>query len=122
MYARLLMGAALVFCIGCGFPAAKVDEAKGHVQSALEVWKAGGKPGELATKTPPIEFNEAFWSAGEKLVDFQMGNATYVDAAAVVRCEVKLTLRSKKGKERTENVNYDVTLSPAVKVLNNPMP
>ena len=122
MHSKWLLGALVVFCCGCGFPAAKVDEAKGHVQSALEVWKAGGKPGELATKTTPMEFNEALWLAGEKLVDFQMGKSSYVDAAAVVRCEVKLTLRNKKGKERTEVVNYDVTLTPAVKVVFNPMP
>jgi hypothetical protein len=117
-----LLGFALLFIIGCGFPAAKVDEAKGHVQTSLEVWKAGGKPEELASKTPPIEFNEALWTGGDKLVSFEMGKASYVDAAAVVRCEVKLKLRNKKGKERTEQVNYDVTLTPAVKIVFNPMP
>jgi len=51
-----------------------------------------------------------------------MSSAKYVDTAQAVRVEVKLTLRNKKGKERTENVGYDVTLGPPVKVVNNPMP
>jgi hypothetical protein len=122
MNRRWWLSVILVGFVGCGFPSAKVDEAKGHVQTSLEVWKSGGKPDELASKTPPIEFNEALWTGGEKLVSFEMGKASYVDAAAVVRCEVKLKLRNKKGKERTEQVNYDVTLTPAVKVVFNPMP
>lgn len=118
MNRRWLLGVGLLFLAGCGFPAAKVDEAKGHVKAGLDKWQAGGKPDELK----PVEFNEAMWGAGEKLVSFEMGDAKYVDAAGVVRCDVKLTLRNKKGKERTENVIYDVTLGPPVKVMNNPMP
>jgi hypothetical protein len=113
---------ALLFTVGCGFPQAKVDEAKAHVQVALNTWKAEGKPDELAGKTPPIEFHEGLWTAGDKLVSFEIGQTKYVDSAAVVRCEAKLTLRNKKGKERTETVNYDVTLTPGVKIVNNPMP
>ena len=112
----------LAFLAGCGFPAAKLDEASGHVQRALEVWKSGGKPDDLATQTPPVEFHEALWKAGEKLIAFEMGQVRYVDAAAMVRCEVKLTVRNKRGKERTESAVYDVTLGPPVKVVNNPMP
>jgi hypothetical protein len=108
----------LVFVAGCGLSGAKQDEAKGHVQAGLEKWQGGGKPDELK----PVEFNEAMWNAGEKLVSFEMGAVRYVDAAQVVRCEAKLTVRNKKGKERTENVTYDVTLGPPVKVINNPMP
>jgi hypothetical protein len=112
----------LAFAAGCGFPAAKVEEAKGHVRRALDEWKSGGKPDELKAASPPVEFHEALWTAGEKLVGFEMGNARYVDADAVVRCEVALTVRNRKGKERTEAMVYDVTLGPPVKVVNNPMP
>lgn len=112
----------LVCVAGCGFPAAKVDEAKGHVRAALDKWQAGGKADELKTASPPIEFHEGMWNAGEKLVSFEMGAAKYVDAAQAVRCEVKLTVRGKNNKTRTENVVYDVTLGPPVKVVNNVMP
>jgi len=117
-----MIGVALVSVAGCGFPAAKVNEAKGHVQSALEVWQKEGKPDDLKALAPPVEFHEALWKTGEKLVSFEMGTVRYVDAAAAVRCNVRLTLRNRKGKERTENVAYDVTLGPPVKIVNNPMP
>lgn len=119
---RWTVGFALVCLTGCGFPAAKVDEAKGHVQKALETWQAGGKPADLMAASPPVEFNEALWNASEKLVDFEMGTARYADAAQAVRCEVKLTVLGRNGKKRTENVVYDVTLGPPVKVVNNVMP
>jgi hypothetical protein len=122
MNRRWVVGVALACVVGCGFPAAKLDEAKGHVQRSLEVWQKGGKPDDLTAQTPPVEFHEAMWKAGEKLVSFEMGTAQYVDAAAVVRCEAKLTVRNKKGKERTESVVYDVTLGPPVKIVYNPMP
>lgn len=123
MNRRWMIGVALACAAGCGgFPAAKLDEAKGHVQRALDAWKSGGKPDAAKSLSPPVEFNEALWIAGEKLVSFEMGSVRYVDAAAVVQCEAKLTLRNRKGKDRTENVTYDVTLGPPVKIVNNPMP
>jgi hypothetical protein len=122
MHRRWVLGVALVCVAGCGFPAAKVEEAKGHVQHALEVWQSGGKPDDLKAQATPVEFNEAMWNTGEKLVSFDVGTARYVDAAKVVRCDVSLTVRNRKGKERTEGVTYDVTLGPTVKVVNNPMP
>lgn len=119
-----LVGLGLASVAGCGgISAAKVDEAKGHVRKGLEAWKAGGKPDDLKTSSPAVEFNEQLWIAGEKLVNFELtGTARYVDAVQAVRVEAKLTLRGKKGKDRTETVTYDVTLGPPVKVVNNPMP
>lgn len=122
MKRRWMFGVVLAFIAGCGFPAAKVDEAKGHVKTALEKWQAGGKPDELKSQSPPVEFNEVMWNAGEKLVSFEMGTAKYAESDRAVRCEVKLTLQKGKAKARTENVFYDVTLGPPVKILNNPMP
>jgi hypothetical protein len=100
-----VLAVPVLFVAGCGFPAGKVDEA-------------GGKPDELK----PVEFHEAMWAAGDKLVSFEMGEAKYAEAAQAVRCEVKLTVQKGKGKARTESVVYDVTLGPPVKVVNNPMP
>jgi hypothetical protein len=62
------------------------------------------------------------WNSGEKLTNFELGTARYIDTAEVVRCEARLTIRNRQGKERTETVLYDVTLGPPVKVVNNPMP
>ena len=122
MNTRWVIGVALVLVAGCGFPTAKRDEARGHVQHALEVWQGGGKPDDLKSLSPPVEFHEALWNSGEKLVTFELGDVRYVEAVEVVRCEARLTLRNRRGKERTESVFYDVTLGSPVKVVNNPMP
>jgi hypothetical protein len=122
MSSRWAIGVVLVLLVGCGFPTARLDEAKGYVQQALEVWKKGGKPDELKSLSPPIEFHEAMWNAGEKLVNIELGAVRYIDKAKVVRCETSLTVRNRKGKERTETVVYDVTLGSPLNIVNNPMP
>lgn len=121
--ARAIIGIALLLIAGCRFSAPKLDEAKGYVQQALELWHKGGKPDELASRMPPIEFHEAMWNAGEKLVKYEIGAANYVGKDHVVRCETRLTVRSRKGKERTESVVFEiVSFAPNVKIVNNPMP
>lgn len=123
MNARRVVGVGLVFLAGCSSSAARLDEARGYVQQALELWQKGGKPGELASRTPPIEFHEAMWNAGDKLVQFDIGAVRYVARDNVVRCETRLTVRGRKGKERTEAAVFDVvSLAPTVKIVNNPMP
>lgn len=116
-------GLGLLLLAGCGFSAAKLEEAKGYVQQALEHWQAGGKPQDLASRSPPIEFHEAMWNAGEKLVTFEIGAVRDIAADRVVRCETRLTLRGRNGKERTQTVIFDVlSVAPNVKIVNNPMP
>ena len=122
MNARWVMGVVLVLFAGCRFPTAKLNEAKGDVQQALELWQKGGKPDELKSRTPPIEFHEAMWNAGEKLVHFDLGAARYIARDKVIRCPARLTVRNRKGKERTEVVYYDVFPESPVKIVNNPMP
>jgi hypothetical protein len=122
MGTRWVIGVTLAFVSGCGFPAARLDEAKGHVQQALEVWKQGGKPADLKSLPRPLEFHEAMWNSGEKLVHFELGAVRYLDTEKVVRCEARLTVRNRRGKDRTEAVVYDVTLGAPVKIVNNPMP
>ncbi len=122
MGTRRVIGMGLALLVGCGFPTARLNEGKGYVQQALEVWKKGGRPGELKSLTPPIEFHEAMWNAGEKLVHFELGAVRYVETAKVVRCDTRLTVRDRKGKQRTEAVVYDVSLASPVKIVNNPMP
>lgn len=118
-----VVGPGLVLLAGCSSSAAKLDEAKGYVQSALELWQKGGKADELSSRTPPIEFHDARWNAGEKLVQFDVGAVRYVARDDVVRCEARLTVRGRQGKDRTESVVFDVvSLAPKVKIVNNPMP
>lgn len=119
---RRSIAVGLLVLAGCT-SGVKVDEAKAYVQQALEVWQSGGKAETLAARTPPMEFHEAMWNAGEKLVKFEMGSAQYVSRENLVRCETQLTLRNRKGKEHSEKVTFEVvSMSPTVKIVNNPMP
>ena len=122
MVPRWVLGAALVLGTGCGGSADTLDEAKGHVQRALEHWEKGGNPAELKSLSQPIEFNEALWDSGEKLIHFEIGTVKFINTTKAVRCETRLTLRNRKLKDRTETVVYDVTLASPVKIVNNPMP
>jgi len=123
MSTQRVIAFALVVLAGCSFSSAKVDEAKGYVQQALELWQKGGKSDELKSRTPPIEFHETMWNAGEKLVNFDIGAVQYIARDNLVRCETRLTVRSPKGKQHTESVVFDVlSLAPNVKIVNNPMP
>lgn len=122
MGTRTVFGVMVVLIAGCGYPQAKLDEARSHVQKSLEVWQSGGKPDDLKSLAPSVEFHEALWNAGEKLTSFEVGAVRHVASDDVVRCDVRISVRNRKGKSRTENVTYDVALGPPVKIVNNPMP
>jgi hypothetical protein len=116
------IGILLAGILGCGVSAVKLEESSEHLKRALEAWQAGGKSEELASLATPIEFHEALWNAGEKLVKFEISPARAVESDQLIRCEVRLTVRNRKGKERTEQVVYDITPGSRVKIVNNPMP
>ncbi|MFO0880847.1 MAG: hypothetical protein U0840_26250 [Gemmataceae bacterium] len=107
---------------GCGVSQASLDDAQKLVQSSLEVWAKGGKPADLRGQARPVEIVEQLWSNGEALMSFEMGKTSYSSRDRMIRCEAKLTLRGRKGKPYVENVAYDVSLGPPVKIVNNPMP
>ena len=113
----LLFGAA-----GCGPSQAQLDEARSSVQEGLEVWKKGGKPADLTALARPLEFHEGLWKSGATLLSYEMGQATYHSRDKVIRCEARLTVRERSGRQKTENVAYDVKLESPVKIVNNPMP
>lgn len=120
---RWFLAMPLIFAAGCGgFSAGQKDEAKGYVQMALDKWKAGGSPDDLKAQATPIEFYEAWWTDGQKLVSYEIGEVTADNAEQVVRVNVSLTVQKGKAKPRTETAYYDVSFGPPVKVVNNPMP
>ncbi len=108
--------------VGCGMSQARLDEARARLQDSLEVWKKGGKPTELVSQAQPVEFYEQMWNSGEKLLDYEIARVTYQDRDKVFRCEVRLTVRTRKGKTKTENLIYDVYQGTPTKIVNNPMP
>jgi hypothetical protein len=119
---RVACAALLLIAVGCGVSQAELREAKSALEEGLEVWKKGGKPADLTALPRPVELHEAMWSAGTKLLSYEVGTCTYQDREKVIRCEARLTVRDRKGKQKTENVVYDIKLGPPVKIINNPMP
>ena len=123
---RNLSGIAVLLfslaAVGCGVSQAQLDKAKSLVEQGLEEWKKGGSPGNLKALPVPIEFYETAWSGSEALTSYEVKPATYHAPEKVIRCAAKLVLRNKRGKDRTENVVYDVILGPPAKINNNPMP
>lgn len=122
---RLFIPAAIVVFVssGCGFPQAKLDEAKAIVEKGLAAWKEGKKPDSLA----PVDFHDDYWAQGFALASSEVKTTYYDDASQMVRCEVNLTLRPPvlRGKQQPEQsavVVYDVKLGPPAKVSTQAMP
>jgi hypothetical protein len=94
----------LAFASGCG---AKADlgEAEQAVRSALEVWKGGGTPKQLADQS--IEIAEPDWASGTKLIDFQVKGAS-AQPQQGPRVVAVLHLQGRAGKRVSKEVAYEV--------------
>jgi hypothetical protein len=102
----------LLFSIGCG---AKADlgEAEQAVRAALEVWKGGGTPNQLADQS--IEIAEPDWVSGIRLVDFQLKGAS-AQPQQGPRVIAVLHLQGRAGKRVSKEVAYEVIRKGGSKV------
>ena len=110
----------LALCVGCGGPqrAAPVnpDRAREAVKTALDGWKAGKKPADLAAGSPAITAQDFDWLAGHTLVEYQLvDEGTPLDANLHIKA--KLTLRDAKGRTTTKTVTYVVGTDPSLTVF-----
>jgi hypothetical protein len=119
---RIICAGLLFAAVGCGVSQAKLDEAKSMIQQGLETWKKGGKPADLRSGSRPVEFHEAMWNSGDKLLSYELNDPTYHSREDVIRCEARLTVRTRGGRQKTENILYEVKFGSPVKIMNNPMP
>lgn len=113
---------AALLAAGCGFPQAKLDEAKAFVVEGLGEWKKGVKLADLKTQPKPLAFFDPAWAGGDALAEFEILRTYYHDREKMIRVVAKLTLRPVRGPERVEEVTYDVTLGPPHSAQANPMP
>lgn len=118
----LALAATLTLFAGCNGSqrAAPVDadRAREALKTTLDGWKKGDKPETLKEGTPSITVQDMDWMGGARLVDYQVdGDGKAVEANLFV--PVKLTLRTKDGKELKKNVSYVVGTSPIVTVFRN---
>jgi hypothetical protein len=115
---------ACVLLVGCGGsgPAPRspedLDKVKGHVQTALDAWKAGGSADKLKSLQPPIEIVDPDWKTGAKLTQYDLQKVEG-NQKENVRCWVKLTMQA-KGKSAEREVVYDVNMGDKIIIGRDP--
>jgi hypothetical protein len=105
-------GAILVLMAsGCGGgPPRPADssQAREALRAALDSWKAGQRPEDLARQSPAIHVKDVDWTEGFRLVDYKAdadGRLVGYD----MNYPVVLELKSPRGKAVKKNAVYTVT-------------
>jgi len=111
--------------VGCGpkefVPAGNADDAKKHVTTVLDAWKAGKKPADLQGGSPPLRAGDHDWEAGTALSAYEMPESP-VREGGHWRVPVVLTL-VKEGKSPERKVAaYSVTFEPSLAVVRRVKP
>lgn len=110
--------ATLAGCSGEGARAPRVEPAKARetLRLVLDRWKEGAKPDSLKAGSPPIFVQDFDWTAGLRLVDYEV-TGDGKDDDANLRIPVRLTLRDPGGREVRKEVSYVVGTAPALTVF-----
>jgi hypothetical protein len=112
----LSLTALIVFCGGCGgggggAAAPPSDEvARRSLESALQAWQSGEKPGVLAGTDPKVQVQDTPWAQGEKLASFEILQAEPNGAGK--RFSVRLTLSKPAGVKEVQY--YVLGLGPVM--------
>jgi hypothetical protein len=123
-FARGVMLASLA-CLflslpGCGGKQGAKDLPLDHslarqsLTTALDAWKAGGKPASLKDGTPSIIVGDPTWDSGAKLTEYKLGAER--DMGANLEVTVQLTLE-RDGLPSTREATYVVGTSPVITVF-----
>lgn len=108
----------LAGCSGSHNAPVDADRARDALKTTLDGWKKGDTPAALKDGSPSITVQDLDWMSGARLVDYQVdGEGKAVEANLYV--PVKLTLRTRDGKEIKKNVSYVVGTSPILTVFRN---
>jgi hypothetical protein len=116
----LLLALAALVAAGCEekFAATSVDSSKAldALKTTLDAWKKGDAADTLKTASPAITAQDLDWLGGASLTDYAIeGQGDKVDSN--LKVPVKLTLKTKDGKDVTKTVKYLVTTSPSITVF-----
>ncbi len=79
------------------------DVARTALEGALNSWKEGGKPGEIAGMQPAVQVNDTPWSKGDQLGSYEILKEE--SSGAEKRFTVRLSLTKP---DRVEEVQYHV--------------
>ena len=76
---------------------------------------AGQTPQSLQARQPPIHVADREWAGGARLVSYEIWKDQLFGSD--LRCQVRLTLRDPKGKERSKKATYSVGTREALTVV-----
>jgi hypothetical protein len=99
--------------LGCGSGAVnnrEVASAVDVLKTGLDAWKDGKTAASLESGANPIQFRDADWQAGAKLLEYRIFKAGGEDEGETV-CAVHLKVEV-RGKVVDRNLSYRVTLTP----------
>ncbi len=111
--------ALLLATAGCGgrsYSPTNPTLARESLRIALNHWNAGGKPGDLAERSPPIVVGDEDWEAGKLLVRFDILEDERDDGANL-HVPVRLVVADRERSEREIVVTYIVGTSPVVSIF-----
>lgn len=114
---RWLAG-VLLLATGCGQSGRPADPgtAETALHAALDAWKAGASPADLARRSAPIHVSDVDWNGGLRLVAYKAGDAGRL-VGFDMSYPVVLQLKGPRGKVVTKTAVYVVTTSPQLLVL-----
>ncbi|MBL8819211.1 MAG: hypothetical protein JNL58_24485 [Planctomyces sp.] len=116
----LTLLSAMSIIAGCGEQrAAPVDVAiaKASLTDVMEHWKGGGSIEDLREREPEIVAQEALWSAGRRLLTYEVKGEGRVEDANWF-CEVELTLEAEDGGEPVKKtMTYVIGTDPVLTVF-----
>lgn len=111
---------AAVLPAGCGAPRpADPDLARKTLTTALDAWRDGRSVDEVTAGSPPITVNDPAWKSGYKLNGYKIAETTK-SVGWDLKFPVELSLQDPKGKARTENAKYTVSVEPSLTVIRSP--
>lgn len=112
------IASSLLFTCGCGETPRAADSAQARtaLQVALDAWKAGESPEDLARRAPPLHVRDTDWNGGFRLVGYDAG-AEGRRVGYDMNYPVVLELKNPKGRLVKKNAVYTVTTSPELVVL-----
>lgn len=91
--------------------------AKETLVRVLDTWKAAGSIEELRKQTPDVVVQEALWSNGGKLVDYQIIGDGRVEDANLF-CDVELSVELTPGSPPVKkNFTYVIGTDPVLTVF-----
>ncbi len=117
---RLLALAVLAGCSGAsGSPSPTDPEmARMALFQALDAWREGQAPGELAkVGSPPTFVIDEDWQRGKKLLRFDAAAGAGEPHGAALRFPIELAFQNPKGKPIRKRVVYEVGIDSTISIV-----